>query len=239
MHMPGLRNPTARQQAIMQLAGELAARFDERVGQKRPRSRCSRWRIFATCMSPGICGWRCHRHAGGDGRRRVRHGAGAGNPRARRRLHGAGHRHASQSARPGHGQQRLAEGCAGGDLHARSRATAAPSTTASPRPSSAASRAAGCPAWRQNAPMAAGVSAGARSSSPARRCCASSPPPWCCRRATRRRQGELVSAIVEGGSQGLSHRGYLERCARAARLRQLCGELRRACSCPMHASSSA
>ena len=33
MHMPGLRNPTARQQAIMQLAGDLAARFDERVAQ--------------------------------------------------------------------------------------------------------------------------------------------------------------------------------------------------------------
>src|SRR3984885_3645594 len=33
MHMPGLRKPTVRQQAIMQLAGELAARFDERVAQ--------------------------------------------------------------------------------------------------------------------------------------------------------------------------------------------------------------
>lgn len=33
MHMPGLRNPTAQQQMIMQLAGELAARFDERVAQ--------------------------------------------------------------------------------------------------------------------------------------------------------------------------------------------------------------
>ena len=33
MHMPGLRNPTVRQQTIMQLAGELAARFDERVAQ--------------------------------------------------------------------------------------------------------------------------------------------------------------------------------------------------------------
>jgi alkylation response protein AidB-like acyl-CoA dehydrogenase len=33
VHMPGLRNPTARQHATMQLAGELAARFDERVAQ--------------------------------------------------------------------------------------------------------------------------------------------------------------------------------------------------------------
>src|ERR1700722_5564707 len=33
MHMPGLRNPTARQQTIMLLAGDLATRFDERVAQ--------------------------------------------------------------------------------------------------------------------------------------------------------------------------------------------------------------
>jgi alkylation response protein AidB-like acyl-CoA dehydrogenase len=33
MHMPGLYNPTDRQQSIMPLAGELAARFDERATQ--------------------------------------------------------------------------------------------------------------------------------------------------------------------------------------------------------------
>jgi len=38
MHMPGLRKPTVRQQAIMQLAGDLAARFDERVAQNDPQS---------------------------------------------------------------------------------------------------------------------------------------------------------------------------------------------------------
>jgi alkylation response protein AidB-like acyl-CoA dehydrogenase len=38
MHMPGLRNPTDRQQAIMRLAGELAARFSERTVQNDPQS---------------------------------------------------------------------------------------------------------------------------------------------------------------------------------------------------------
>jgi alkylation response protein AidB-like acyl-CoA dehydrogenase len=33
MHMPGLRNPTGRQRSVMQLAGDLAERFDQRVSQ--------------------------------------------------------------------------------------------------------------------------------------------------------------------------------------------------------------
>ena len=38
-HMPGLRNPTARQQQIMQLAGELAAKLHERAAENDPLSR--------------------------------------------------------------------------------------------------------------------------------------------------------------------------------------------------------
>lgn len=38
-HMPGLRNPTVRQQQIMQLAGELAAELHERVMQNDAQSR--------------------------------------------------------------------------------------------------------------------------------------------------------------------------------------------------------
>ncbi|HEY1936020.1 MAG TPA: acyl-CoA dehydrogenase family protein [Acetobacteraceae bacterium] len=38
-HMPGLRNPTARQQQIMQLAGELSTRLHQRATENDPQSR--------------------------------------------------------------------------------------------------------------------------------------------------------------------------------------------------------
>jgi alkylation response protein AidB-like acyl-CoA dehydrogenase len=66
MHMPGLRNPTDRQQAIMQLAGELAARFAERATQNDPHS-VFPFENFRDLHESGYLRLALPRHYGGDG----------------------------------------------------------------------------------------------------------------------------------------------------------------------------
>ena len=118
MHMPGLRNPTARQRDDHATApATLAHGSSDALRKERPCTRCSRRRTIATCMTSGYLRLALPRAVRRRRRRRVRHGAGAGDTRPRRRLHRAGHRHASELARPGHGQRRVARGGAGRHLH--------------------------------------------------------------------------------------------------------------------------
>jgi alkylation response protein AidB-like acyl-CoA dehydrogenase len=66
MHMPGLRNPTARQQAIMQLAGDLAARFAARAEQSDLQSAFP-FENYCELHASGYIRLALPREYGGDG----------------------------------------------------------------------------------------------------------------------------------------------------------------------------
>ena len=145
LHMPGLRNPTEREQAIMQLAGDLAARFSERVDQNDPQSLFP-LENYRELHEAGYLRLALPKQVGGDGAdvfdmvlAQEILARGDASTALVTGMHFAFARPRDRTARRG-------RTTCWPTSAPRWRAMAAPSTTASPKPNSAASPAAACPA---------------------------------------------------------------------------------------------